>query len=383
MITVQVSEASSVPSRGGQDHVVLGGADREPVCFLPGRRVQPGHAGSVGQPAAVRPAGGQGDAFFHAGDDVPARRQDRRDQVIAREVPVEADDAAGEQARAAPHEPFQQGLLPGSGLAEDRPEHGAAGAGGHRDDPELRERARNRPRSRSSRRTPGSPACPPGSPASRRPRPPACPASMHRRRLVVADERPGRLPEQGSPVTSGGTGSRQSVTTFPVGTCHSRANGMSASSPASRASASQYDASGISVIAIISRMTSGYDMIRRRCRGLSRPCRDRGVHGRLDHPVAEMALQLAQPDQVRQPRVRQHRAVPADHRGRRHHRAAEHRRLARRRHLARRRDRHALNPQASGPDHDRSRRGPGSRGTPSARLAASDGRQIRMHKGLL
>ena len=60
-----------------------------------------------------------------------------------------------------------------------------------------------------------------------------------------------------SSITSGGTGSRQSVTTFPVGTCHSRANGMSASSPASRASASQYEASGISVIAIISRMTSG------------------------------------------------------------------------------------------------------------------------------
>ena len=55
----------------------------------------------------------------------------------------------------------------------------------------------------------------------------------------------------------GGTGSRQSVTTFSVGTCHSRANGMSASSPARRASASRYEASGISVIAIISRMTSG------------------------------------------------------------------------------------------------------------------------------
>jgi hypothetical protein len=58
-------------------------------------------------------------------------------------------------------------------------------------------------------------------------------------------------------VTSGGTGSRQSVTTFPVGTCHSRVNGMSASSPATPRSASQYEASGISVIAIISRMTSG------------------------------------------------------------------------------------------------------------------------------
>ena len=46
---------------------------------------------------------------------------------------------------------------------------------------------------------------------------------------------------------------------------------MSASSPARLASASRYEAPGISVIAIISRMTSGYDMIRRRCRSFSRP----------------------------------------------------------------------------------------------------------------
>jgi hypothetical protein len=44
----------------------------------------------------------------------------------------------------------------------------------------------------------------------------------------------------------GGTGRRQSVITFSVGTCQSRTNGMSAGSPASRASASQYDASVIS-----------------------------------------------------------------------------------------------------------------------------------------
>jgi len=60
-----------------------------------------------------------------------------------------------------------------------------------------------------------------------------------------------------SSITSAGTGSRQSVTTFPVGTCHSRANGMSASSPASLANASQYVPPGLRVIAIISRMTSG------------------------------------------------------------------------------------------------------------------------------
>ena len=73
---------------------------------------------------------------------------------------------------------------------------------------------------------------------------------------------------------------------------------MSASSPARRASASRHDASGISDIASISRMTSGYDMIRRRCRGFRSP-RDRGVHRRLDHPVTKIGLQLAQPYQVR------------------------------------------------------------------------------------
>ncbi len=107
---------------------MLGGADRQPVRLLPGRRVQPGHAGPVGQPSAVRPVEGQGDALFHAGDDVPARLQDRRDQVMAGEIPVEADDQAGEQGRAALHEPFQQRLLPGAGLAQDRSEPGAAGA---------------------------------------------------------------------------------------------------------------------------------------------------------------------------------------------------------------------------------------------------------------
>jgi GNAT superfamily N-acetyltransferase len=48
-------------------------------------------------------------------------------------------------------------------------------------------------------------------------------------------------------------------------------NGMSATGLASLDSASQYEASGISVIAVISLMTSGQDMIRRLGRGLSRP----------------------------------------------------------------------------------------------------------------
>ncbi len=74
-----------------------------------------------------------------------------------------------------------------------------------------------------------------------------------------------------SSITSAGISSLQPVTAVSVGTCHSRTNGMPSSSPASRAAAPQYDEPGISVIAIASRMTSGYDSSLRRCRGLSRP----------------------------------------------------------------------------------------------------------------
>ena len=55
-----------------------------------------------------------------AGHDVPARVQDRRDQLMAGKVPVEAGHPAGEQVRAALREPFQQGLLPGPAGAQDR-----------------------------------------------------------------------------------------------------------------------------------------------------------------------------------------------------------------------------------------------------------------------
>jgi len=43
------------------------------------------------------------------------------------------------RSRMAPHQAFQQGLLAGAATARDRPEDGAAGARGDRDDPQLRE----------------------------------------------------------------------------------------------------------------------------------------------------------------------------------------------------------------------------------------------------
>ena len=88
-----------LPVAAGQDRVVLGRADGQPVILLPRRGVQPGEARSVGQPAAAWPViEGEADALLHAGDDVPACVQDRGDQLMAGKIPVEADDAAGEQA---------------------------------------------------------------------------------------------------------------------------------------------------------------------------------------------------------------------------------------------------------------------------------------------
>ena len=119
-------------------------------------------------------------------------------------------------------------------------------------------------------------------------------------------------------------------------------------------------------------------MIRRRCRRLQPALLQRRVHDRLDHAVAEVALQLTQPHEIRQPPARPHAAVPADHGRGRHHQAAEHRQLARRRRPGglRRHRPAAVNPQASGPHHHRPR-GRGPRGL----ACINDGRQIRKHRG--
>jgi len=76
-------------------------------------------------------------------------------------------------------------------------------------------------------------------------------------------------------------------------------------------------------------MTSGYDISRRRCRLLSRPACSAAARDLLDHAVAKVALQFAQPHEIRQPPGRQHAAVPANDGRRGHYRAAEHRQLAR------------------------------------------------------
>ena len=102
---------------------------------------------------------------------------------------------------------------------------------------------------------------------------------------------------------------------------------------------------------------------------------------RLDHAVSEVALQLAQPHEIRQPPVRQHAAVPPDHRRGRHHRTAEHRQLAARRPSPRRNRRlPAASLQVSGPHHDHPRRSPGYRGF-RCPACNGNGRQIGRHQG--
>ena len=74
-----------------------------------------------------------------------------------------------------------------------------------------------------------------------------------------------------SSMISAGISSRHPVTVFPVGMCQARVKGMSASSPARVRIASEYEEPGSRVIAITRRMTSGYDISRRRSRGRRRP----------------------------------------------------------------------------------------------------------------
>ena len=166
-----------------------------------------------------------------------------------------------------------------------------------------------------------------------------------------------------SSMISAGISSRHPVTVFPVGMCQARVNGMSASSPARVRIASEYEEPGSRVIAITRRMTSGYDISRRRSRGRRRPFITALPGDLVDHAVAEMRLQAAEADQVRQPRIRQHRAVPLHERRRGHDRPEEPRLLAfRRRHPGHGDRPGTVNPQVSGTNRQRPRRRPGGRG---------------------
>ena len=98
-MTVQVSETSSVPSPDGMIALCSAARTGSRSSLFPDGALSQVRRRIVRQPAPVWPSGqAEADAFLHAGDDVPARGQDRRDQVIAGEMMVEAGHAAGEQA---------------------------------------------------------------------------------------------------------------------------------------------------------------------------------------------------------------------------------------------------------------------------------------------
>jgi len=183
--------------------------------------------------------------------------------------------------------------------------------------------------------------------------------------------------QQISSITSAGTSSRHPVTVFPAGTCQPGVNGMSASSPARTRIASAYETPGSSVIAITSRMTSGYDISRRRSRGRSLPPRRAFSAMASITPSPRVLFQPAGADQVRQPRIRQHRAVPPHPRQGGHDRPAEQRHLV----FQRRRPGHGDRPatadlQVSDADRERPRRGrPGRRGHPDRIAASAEERQ--------
>ena len=286
-----------------------------------------------------------------------------------------------EQLRAAAREPFQQGLLPGPAAAQDRAGHGPAGAGGQGDDPQLRERggiipgpgrAEHGPVRRRVREVHQHPV---GGEHRH-------PGQQHRRRLAVPDERPGRLPEQvlhhvrwhqDPPVRDDFLrGHMPFQGERDVREQPRQAGQRLAIRPVRHQDHREHQTDD--------------QRIRHQPAPLPRPQpprRDRLVHDGLDHAVAEVAFQLAQSHQVRQPRVRQHRPVPAHHRGRGHHRPAEHRQLARRRSRLSRRDRAATaNQQVSGPHHHSARRSPGDRELRRPDCI-SGGTQARLHKGLL
>ena len=252
---------------------MLGGADRQPVVRLPRRGVQPGHPGSVGQPAAAG-LRRQADPGLDPGDDVPARGEDRRDQVITREIPSSRPPGrrtgpGRRRARRASSVCSPARVLPAIAPSTARPARAVSATtlscGNGADpcpswaavpvQPNIARfagvSATVRPASRR-RRTPSS-------------RPAAPPAGHHRRSAARPPARtgpPSGCRHQGPPARDD----------LPRGDMPVQGERHVREQPGQPRQRLTYDPSGISVIASISRMTSGYDMIRRRCRCLSRPC---------------------------------------------------------------------------------------------------------------
>ena len=298
---------------------------------------------------------------------------------MAGEVPVEHRDAAREQSRLLVREGLQEGLLAVAGLPEDGAADRAAGAGGQGDDPQLRER--------------GGPVPGPGRaeivPVLLRVREVhqhpvgrvgGHPGHHDRRRLVVADQGAGRVPEdllhdlrgdQHPPLADclpGGNvpvqGERH-VGQEP-GQDPRRLGIRGAGQQGHREDQPDHHRVGQQPAALPQREPP-----------VPQSFRD----DLLDHAVAEMRFQDAEADRLGQPRVRQHRAVPLHERGRGQDRPGEHRLLA----ALRRRPGHghrpgAVNLQVRGRHCQCSRWRPVGRELPGTNCGVS-GRKAGLHPG--
>ena len=137
------------------------------------------------------------------------------------------------------------------------------------------------------------------------------PGQQHRRRLIVADQRPGRPPEQGLHQVRRHQ-QPPAVTTFSVGTCHSSGERDIREQPGQ-------PGQRLAVRRVRHQGHRDHQPDDQRIRHdppplpLPQPALlQRRRRDLLDHPVTEVPLQLAQPHEIRQPPARPHAAIPAD-----------------------------------------------------------------------
>jgi len=240
---VRVSEAYPPPA-ALHDHVVLGGATGSRSCLPPDGAVQPGHAGSVGQPGRGPARRRQADAFFTRARTWPSSIQDRSDHghgpgSSCRRQWTAARRKGHGRRRTRRFRRVCSPVRPG----RDSTEHGADGRRG-RSTATILELRNGEELSAVpvDRRTPGSPAC-------RQVRFTESVGGEHHydrqqlpRRLAVADQAARPQPAQKMLSPSGGTAAASSVTIFSsVNAIPGGGDGMPRSSPPRRASASRYD----------------------------------------------------------------------------------------------------------------------------------------------
>ena len=229
-MTVQVSETCSFPPAAGMTALCSVTRTGSRSSFLPDgafSQVRRDPSGSQPPPGAS----GSATVALTRATTCPPAVQDRHDQVVTGKITVEAGHAAREQLRAAPGRAAsagsapRPGTIPGSPRASRGPARAVSATtrscGNGAESVRGPGRAEHGPVRRGVRQVHQHPV-----------------RGEHRHPAsVTADGSSSPISgpaacQNRSSITSAGISSRHSVTTFEVGTCHSRANGTSASSPA-------------------------------------------------------------------------------------------------------------------------------------------------------